>query len=91
MWMVTAEHGPTLPPRESRVVDTEHPPEGYPWRSSRGYRATDDGWVFGPDGKRLLMLPSPWRSLALRRVWNERILALLHGVLQEPVILELYL
>jgi len=89
MWMVTAEHGLTSPLGESGKVDTEHPPEGYPWGSSHGYRATDDGWVFGPDGKRLLMLPSPWQSAASRRVWNGRILALLHGALPEPVILEL--
>ena len=87
VWLVTW-HEPTLAPGVS-YVDIEHPPEGYPWGSSRGYRATNDGWVLGPDGKRLLMLPPPWRSFALRRVWNGQFLALLHGALSEPVILEL--
>jgi len=88
VWTVT-EHGPTKLPGAPRV-DIEHPPEGYPWGSSHGYRATDDGWVLGPDRKRLLMLPPPWQSSsALHRVWNGRFLALLHGALPEPVILEL--
>jgi len=88
VWTVPG-HGPTPPHEASDVVGIEHPPEGYPWGSSRGYRATDDGWVLGPDGKRLLMLPPPWQSFALGRVWNGRFLALLHGALSEPVILEL--
>ena len=69
-------------------VDMEHPPEGYPWVSSRGYRVTDDWWILGPDGRRLLMLPPPWQSYAVQRVWKGRFLALLHGGLSEPVILE---
>jgi len=72
------------------VNDIEHPPEGYPWGSSQ-YKITDDGWVFGPDGGRLLMLPPPWQSYPVRRMWNGRFLALLHGALPEPVILELEL
>ena len=74
---------------EASLVDLEHPPEGYPWGSSHGYRATNDGWVFGPDGKRLLMLPPHWRSDPTQRVWNGQFLALLHGALPGPVILEL--
>ena len=71
-------------------VDLKHPPDGSPWRSPRGYQTTDDGWVCGPDGKRLLMLPSLWRShRALRQQWNGQFLALLHGRLPEPVILQL--
>jgi WD40 repeat protein len=69
-------------------VDVENPPEGYPWGSSHGYQVTGDWWVLGPDGKRLFMLPPPWQSHAVRRVWNGRFLALLHGGLSEPVILE---
>lgn len=74
---------------DGSAVGPQHPPEGYPWGSSRGYRVTDDGWVLGPDGKRLLMLPPPWRSYAVRRTWNGRFLALLHGGLPELVVLEL--
>ena len=62
---------------------------GYPWESSLGYRAVGDRWVLGPDGGRLLMLPPAWQSDAVRRVWNGKFLALLHGGLPEPVILEL--
>ena len=72
-----------------REVDIEDPPEGYPWGSSRGYRVTNDWWILGPDGKRLLMLPPPWRSYAVWRVWKGQFLALLHGGLSEVVILEL--
>ena len=71
------------------LVDIEHPPEGYPWGSSCGYRVTDDWWVLGPDGKRLLMLPPTWQSRPVYRVWKGKFLALLHPGLSEPVILEL--
>ena len=71
-------------------VDLKHPPEGCPWRPPRGYQTTDDGWVHGPDERRLLMLPSLWRSYhTVRQEWNGQFLALLHGTLPEPVILEL--
>ena len=72
------------------TIDIEDPPEGYPWGSSRGYRVTDDWWILGPDRRRLLMLPPPWQSYAERRIWKGQFLALLHGGLSEPVILELY-
>ena len=71
------------------LVDIEYPPEGCPWGSSCGYRVTDDWWVLGPDGKRLLMLPPTWQSRPLHRVWRGKFLALLHRGLSEPVILEL--
>ena len=81
--------GQVLQGPEGRV-DIEHPPEGYPWASSLGYRVTDDWWILGPDGKRLLMLPPPWQyPRAVLRVWKGQFLALLHGKLPEPVILEL--
>ena len=85
VWRVVARNGREL---LEPLVDTGHLPEGYPWRSPRGYRVTNDWWVLGPDGKRLLMLP-PWQSFATQRGWKERILALLHGGLSEPIILEL--
>ena len=87
LWTIT-ENGPRRM-FEVPAVDLEYPPEGYPWRSSRGYQTTSDGWVLGPDGKRLLMLPPPWQSYPVQRVWNGRFLALLDGILSEPVILEL--
>ena len=72
------------------LVDIEDPPEGYPWASSCGHRVTDDWWILGTDGKRLLMLPPPWRSYdPMVRVWKGQCLALLHNRLPEPVILEL--
>jgi WD40 repeat protein len=74
-----------------RTVGTEDPPDGYPWRSSCGYRVTDDWWILGPDGKRLLMLPPHWQSYAVSRVWKGQFLALLHRGLPEPVILEVEL
>ena len=71
------------------TVDIKHSLEGCPWESSHGYRITDDWWILGPDGKRLLMLPPPWRSEPLRRVWKGRFLGLLHHEIQGPIILEL--
>ena len=68
-------------------VDRNNPPRGAPWESSCGYRVTNDWWVVGPDGKRLLMLPPPWRSFMMRRLWKGEFLALVHGGLPEPVIL----
>jgi len=71
-------------------ADIEYPPEGYPWASSHGYQVTNDWWILGPDGKRVLMLPPPWQSpKAILRVWKGKFLALLHCGLSEPVILEL--
>jgi WD40 repeat protein len=70
------------------TVSLENPPEGYPWASSQGYQVTDDWWILGPDGKRLLMLPPPWRSYTVQRMWKGHFLALLHEELLEPVILE---
>ena len=72
-------------------VGLEHPPVGYPWASSRGYQVTEDWWIRGPDGKRLLMLPPLWQSDGVFRMWKEQFLALLHCGLPEPVILELLL
>ena len=88
-WRVSERSSWCLDPQE-HTVDIEHPPEGYPWGSSCGYKVTNDWWILGPDGKRLLMLPPRWRSTdAVRRVWKGQFLALLHIGLSEPVILEL--
>jgi WD40 repeat protein len=73
------------------ATSIEEPAEGSPWGSSCGYQVTEDWWILGPDGKRLLMLPPPWQSDVLQRVWKEQFLALLHYQLEEPLILELEL
>ena len=70
------------------TADMKHLPEGHPWEPS-GYRVTDDWWILGSDGKRLLMLPPRWQSYPMHRLWKGRSLALLHDGLPEPVILEL--
>ncbi|KAF9786322.1 hypothetical protein BJ322DRAFT_781146 [Thelephora terrestris] len=70
------------------VRDIECGPRESPWRSSLGYKVTNDGWVLDLEGKRLLMLPPPWQSDAALRVWNGHFLALLHGSLPESVILD---
>ena len=60
-----------------------------PWGPPRGYQVTQHGWILGPDGKRLLMLPPPLGLDAVENVWKGQYLALLHWSLSEPVILEL--
>ena len=72
------------------VADIEDGSLGCPWGSSRGYKVTYDGWILGAGGKRLLIMPPLWQSLdSVDRVWNGNFLALLHGELPQPVILEL--
>jgi len=71
------------------IGPTIQPSGGNPWRSSRGYRVTDDWWVVSPSGKRLLWLPHDWRSHETSRKWSGRFLGLLYGELPEAVILEL--
>ena len=64
-------------------------PTGCPWGPPRGYKVSHDWWLYGPDGKRLFALLPTWRSSPEQRVWNGQFLALLHGSLPQPVILEL--
>ena len=66
-----------------------HPPDGFPWQLSRGCEVTDGGWVLGHGRKRLLWLPSHWRSDGWDGMWGGRFFALLGCELSEPVILEL--
>jgi hypothetical protein len=74
----------------TKTVDIEDGSWGFPWGSLYGYKVTDDGWIIGAGGKRLLMLPSLWKSRnATGRVWNRKFFASLHEELPEPVILEL--
>ena len=93
VWAITTSDGEPDPIRlelKETTVDPLYPPEGYPWGSSCGYCLEKSGWVLGPDGKHLLMLPPPWWSGNMgRMVWNEQFLVLLHSGLPEPVILEL--
>ena len=72
----------------ANIDSSEHPLWRLPWSPPRGHRVTDDGWILGLDGRRLLLLPPPWRSSAAQRVWSGQFLALLHE-LPEAVILEL--
>ena len=71
------------------VDDLEHELGECPWRSSHGYQVTNEGWVLGLDGKRLLMLPPPWQSDPAHRVWNGKFLALLHATLTKAVVIQL--
>jgi WD40 repeat protein len=72
------------------VANIEDGSWGCPWGSRRGYKVTHDGWILCASGKRLLMLPPLWQSrFKVDRVWSWKFLALLHGELPEPVILEL--
>ena len=93
IWVVGREG-----PQQKYVQGVDHklhqahdkqPQEAHPWASSHGYQVTKDWWVLNPDGKRLLMLPPPWRSSSLLRVWKGQFLVLLHGALPEPIILDL--
>ena len=69
------------------VAPTMCPPGIFPSQSTRGYKVTDDGWLFSPTQKRLLWLPHHWRSAEEDRAWSGRFLGLLHGP-PEVVILE---
>ena len=86
-WEVLKRNGS---PKIELVPLTGSPPEGWPWQPPRGHAIADDGWIVGPGGKQLLLLPPDWISNEREmRVWRGRFLALLHGTLSEPVILEL--
>ena len=76
---------------EGVTVDIGQRQWGCPYKSSHGYQVVDNHWIFGPSGKLLLILPPLWRLRSFRYQWkwNGRFLALLHGSLPEPVILEL--
>ena len=73
-----------------RMTDIGNGSGGSPWGSPPGYKVTDDRLILGAGGKRLLMMPPLWASPGpVDRAWNGKFLALLHGGLPEPVILEL--
>ena len=60
----------------------------FSWQSSQGYKITDDGWVLSSTHKPLLWLPHHWRSHEKHRIWGGQFLGLLHGGLQQAIILE---
>ena len=86
-WDISGAFGSTFPVPIHRKPDG--PQEAFPWQSSRGYQVTDDGWIISSGGKRLLWLPHHWRSGSMTRRWSEHLLALSHGELPAPVVLEL--
>ena len=89
LWGIV-EDGKSNGTRLKYLDSTTQPPDGFPWRPSRGYSIEDDHrWVLNSSGRRLLWLPPHWRSEGWNRMWSGRFLALLDRELPEPVILEL--
>ena len=88
LWEIVEDSEPSGIGLEHQI-STTHPPDGFPWRPSRGYSVTDGWWVLSSSGKRLLWLPPHWRSEGWNRMWGGQFLALLDRELPEPVILEL--
>jgi len=86
-WAIVKDSEPNLLKMEYLEL-TSCPPGEYPWAPPRHYQITDDGWVLNSNRKRLLWLPPHWRLKEMDRMWSGRFLALLHGQLPEPVILE---
>ena len=88
IWKITPEGDAEL---LTTATNIEQEQWGCPYRSSHGYWIADDGWVFGPSGKRLLVLPPLWRSRSgvEEQEWNRQFLALQYGTLPEPVIIDL--
>ena len=84
VWKISQD-GTALEAHAGNIEDLEESP----WQSSLGYKVTNDGWILDADGRRLLMFPPSWQLEAVWRVWSGRFLALLHGSLPTPVILEL--
>jgi hypothetical protein len=68
---------------------TRNLPRRYPWKSTLGYEVTGDGWILSPNGRHLLWLPYHWQLDEESRKWDGCYLALSHGGLPEPVILDL--
>jgi len=81
--------GPGAQGLQGCVASFKPPLAGYLKGSSCGYQVTDDWWVLGPDGKRLLMLPPPWTSDLVHWMSRGQYLVLVHRGLPEPVILDL--
>jgi len=88
-WIVFKENSDSTNLELWQIAPTEEPPKECPWRSSRGYEVTENGWILNSSGKRLFWLPHSWRSGGSTRTWDGRFLALQHRELQEAVIVEL--
>jgi hypothetical protein len=86
-WEIVKRSDDTVP--EQEYLRRVEPRGEFPWQSSRGHQVTDDGWIITSRGERLLWLPHHWRSGKTARRWKGNHLALLHGELPEPVVLEL--
>ena len=86
-WAIIKDSEPNFLKMEY-LGETSCPSGGYPWASPHYYNITDDGWVLNSNWERLLWLPPHWRSKEMDRMWSGRFLALLHGQLPEPTILE---
>ena len=86
---ITKDGEPCITKLESQYITKRM--LGLPWLSNHGYKVTHDGWILGPSGKWLLWLPHHWRLGDKKRTikWDGHYLALLHGALQEPVILDI--
>ena len=87
IWRITTEGTLEL---STRGIDVDEGLWGCPYIPSRGYRIARDGWVFGPSGMRLLILPPLWRSNTTVEgwKWSGKIFGLLQGVLPEPVVID---
>lgn len=73
---------PTLEPLDSR----QHQ-RGTPWRPTRDYRMTDDGWILSASGKRMLWLPPHLQSDGINVGWGGQYLGLLHSELEQAIVL----
>ena len=86
-WKIIGDSGSGVVELEP-LEPTASPSGVFSWQSSQGYKITDDGWVLSSTNKPLLWLPHHWRSHEKHRIWGGQFLGLLHGVLQQVIILE---
>ena len=88
-WEIVEENGPNAIRLEKLVGDPEQLSD-FPWHSPCSYQVTDDGWILGSGGKRLIWLPYHWRQDSItQRRWSGKFLAIWNWNSLEPSILEL--
>ena len=81
---------------ESGIMELEaleppaNPPKLPPSKSSSGYEIQQNGWVVGPDSRRLLWMPNHWRLGEWSQTWGGRFLGLGRRGSPEVVILEFF-